>query len=117
VYAERFFRDPSVAADGDAWWARKWSLDNLKALGELDPLPTVFACKLDADDREKSRKLMLEAGLLVAFLVDGECAPATAAHAEFKRALLAGDVHAKAIAALEAAITAAEPDLRKFAGM
>jgi len=117
VYAERFFRDPTVAVDGDAWWARKWSLDNLHGLGELDSLNDVFAFQLNPDDRNKSRKLLLEAGLVVAFLVDGGCEPATAALTEFQHALVANRMSPKVVAALTAAVAAHEAELKKFAGM
>jgi hypothetical protein len=116
VYAERFFRDPGVAADGDAWWARKWSLENLKTLGALDKPSVAFTSRLDPDDRDKSRKLLLEWGMLVAFLLDGDCAPATAAHAEFKRALLRGELRPSDVTALETALINAEADVRTFAG-
>jgi hypothetical protein len=116
VYAERFFRDTTVGPDGDAWWARKWSLDNLHGLGELDSLNDVFAFRLDPDNRNQSRKLLLEAGLVVAFLVDGGCEPAGAALLEFQRALVAGRMSPKVIAALTAAVAEHEPELKRFAG-
>lgn len=116
VYAERYFRDVSVGPDGDAWWARKWSLDNLRSLGGLTSLNDVLAFQLDPDERDKSRKLLLEAGLVIAFMVDGECAPVNAAHAELKRGLVTGRLHAKDVAALVAALVANEQEVRAFAG-
>src|SRR5690606_5885261 len=29
VYAERYYRDPTVAEGGDPFWTRRWSLENL----------------------------------------------------------------------------------------
>ncbi len=117
VYAERYFRDTTVGEGGDEWWARKWSLENVKRLGELDSLADIFAFQLDADRRDASRKLLNEAGLLVAFLVDGECAPVRAAHEDFKRALVANRLTPKVIAALQDALIAHEAELRAFAGL
>jgi poly(3-hydroxybutyrate) depolymerase len=117
VYAERYFKDATVGEGGDPWWARKWSIDNLKRLGELDSLADIFAFRLDADRRDASRKLLNEAGLIVAFLVDGECAPVRAAHEDFKRALVANRLTPKVLAALTDAIVANEAQLRAFAGL
>lgn len=116
VYAERFFVDRFVAEDGNPNWARDWSLSNLQQLGGLRPLEELFAAELDPDDRDGSRKLMIEFGLLVAFLVDGECAPATAAHEAFKAQMIAGRLHGNHLEALAEALLENEGDLRAFAG-
>lgn len=117
VYAERYFRDPAVAADGDAWWARAWSIDNLKSRGGMRPLAEVLEFPLDPEDREDGLKLYLEAGLLVAFIVDGECAPVTEAHQALKSALVAGRVQPRHLTALTEAVTAHQAELKTFAGL
>ncbi len=117
VYAERYFKDTSVGEGGDPWWARKWSVENIARMGGLDPLEQVFAFQLDADKRDASRKLLNEAGLIVAFLVDSECAPVRAAHDDFKRALLAGRLTPKVISAMVDAVTAHQAELKAFAGL
>ncbi len=117
VYGERYFEDDTVAPDGDRWWARTWSLDNLRMRGGLRELGAVFAFELDPDDREDSLKLLIEAGLVVAFAVDGDCAPVVAAHAAFTKALAAGRPPARLAAALAEAIAAHEAELRAFAGL
>jgi hypothetical protein len=115
VYAQRFFQDETVGEGGDPWWARSWSLDNLKQRGGLRPLADVLAFKIEPDDRDDGLRLLLEAGLLVSFVVDGECAPVKAAHAELKRALAAGTARKQQIEALTAALVANEAALRKYA--
>ena len=115
VYAERYFADELVGEGGDRWWARRWSLENLAARGGLGPLDEALACALDPEDRDASLKRMLEAGLLVAFAVDGGCAPVEAAHAELRRALAAGASPTQPAAALEEALRAHEAELRTFA--
>ena len=114
VYAQRFFQDANVGPDGDAWWARTWSLDNLKQRGGLRPLTEVLAFHVDPDNRDDALKLLLEAGVLVSFVVDGECAPVVTAHAELKRALAAGSAKRAQVEALAAALVANEPALQAF---
>ncbi len=115
VYAERYYYDDQAAQDADPWWPRAWSLDNLEAAGGMRPLDEVLAFALDPDQREDGRKLLLEAGLLVAFVVDGGCAPVAEAHAELKRSLASSRLHPKRIQALEEALRAHEAELLAFA--
>jgi hypothetical protein len=120
VYAERYFHDDTVeegAEDGDPWWARAWSLGNPQERGGLRPLADVFAFALDPDDRADGLKLYIESGLLVAFLVDGGCAPASEALAAFRAALAGGRVKPSHWRALEEALVAHERELRAFAGL
>ena len=112
--AERYFEDATVE---DRWWARKWSLENLKSRGGMRELSAVLACRLDPDDRDDALKLLLEAGLCVAFIVDGECAPLAEAHAAFKESLASGQVNPKFVTALTEALVAHERELRAFAGL
>ena len=115
VYAERYFKDAYAAADRDPWWPRAWSLENLKSRGGLRPLEQVFAFDLDPDRRDDGQKLLIEAGLLVAFAVDGDCAPVGAALLELQRALATGRFRPSLVSALEDSIRASEARLRAFA--
>lgn len=115
VYAERFFEDDSVAEGGDPWWARKWSLENLAGRGGLRELDSVLEFKLNPEDPDDGLKLLIEAGLLVAFIVDGNCEPVNLAHAELKAALRAGRVNPKLIEGLEEALRASQKQLKAFA--
>ncbi|MFN0243216.1 MAG: hypothetical protein ACKVWV_10030 [Planctomycetota bacterium] len=117
VYAERYFKDAYAGAERDAWWARKWSLDNLKSRGGLRPLAEVFAFQLDPDKRDDGLKLLIEVGLLVSFAVDGECAPVRAALTELQRGLASGRLRPSHSTALMEAIQAHEAQLRAFAGL
>jgi hypothetical protein len=116
VYAERFFEDATVATDGDRWWARAWSLENLKSRGGLRPLDEVLAFEIDPDDRDDGLKLLIESGLLVSFAVDGGCAPVSAALTELQRSLATGRFRPSLVTALVDAIRANEAKLRAFAG-
>jgi hypothetical protein len=115
VYAQRFFFDSSTPADGDAWWARNWSIDNLKNRGGIRDLHEVMGALLAPDDRAGSRRRLLELGLVVSFMVDGGCIEVTEAHAELKIALAAGRKYSKQIAALTEALLANEAALVAFA--
>lgn len=115
VYAERFYEDTTVPPGGDRWWTRRWSIENMDLLGGLRPLDQVFAFQLDPDNQDDARRLLIEVGLLVAFLVDGECAPVAAAHAELKKALIAGRLRRKQVTTLTEALVAHEAELRAFA--
>ena len=117
VYAERYFRDTSAEPDGDPWWARAWSIENLRSRGGLRDLEELLDFRLDPDDREDGLKLLIEAGLVVAFVVDGECAPVAEEHAKLEHALVSGRLHANHVRALTEAIVAHEMELKAFAGL
>lgn len=117
VYAERYYEDTTVGPDGDRWWTRAWSLENLVQKGGLRPLPEIFAFPANPDARDDSLRLYIECGLLVAFMVDGGCAPVVEQHEKLKRTLERGSVHPRTLRDLEAALIAHEGELRAFAGL
>jgi len=106
-----------VGGGGDPRWARKWSIANVASKGGLDPLDRIFAFALSLDDVPGSQKLINEAGLVVAFAIDGGCEPVTQKHAALAQALASQKDVDKAARALEEALVANEAELRKFAGM
>ncbi len=122
VYVERYYVDP--AAD-DPLWARTWSVDNVQRTGGLDSLSAIFRMMPRPDQPEKTSKLLNEAGLLVAFVVDGECAPVVKAHTKLIDALKLArrdpekgeKALKKAIDGLEKALSKKERELRSFAGL
>jgi len=118
VYVERYFVDSSNPEEqgGPLAW-RNWSITNIARAGGLDPLERVFDFELSLDDLPNSAKLMNEAGLLVAFVVDGGCKPVVAKHLALKDALKKGEGVEKASEALEKEILKNESELRKFAGL
>ena len=80
-------------------------------------LPEIFAFELDPGDIGGSHKLLIEAGLLVAFMVDGECPPVDEAHAGLKRALVSRRLHKNHVEALMQALIEHEAELKSFAGL
>ncbi|MFT7680069.1 MAG: hypothetical protein ACI8QC_004075 [Planctomycetota bacterium] len=102
-YVERFFMDEGKE---DPWWARSWSITNITAGGELDALDRIFEFGLSLDAIPESTRLINEAGLVVSFIMDGGCAPVTAAHEAYKKALIAGEDTEESIKALQDTIIA-----------
>lgn len=117
VYGERYFRDETITGDGDPWWARKWSLENLASRGGLRPLREVLDFPLDADNRDDALKLLIEAGLVVSFLVDSEYPPVREEHERLKKAMRSGRLAKSQLEALAEVLLAHESELRKYAGM
>jgi hypothetical protein len=69
-----------------------------------------------ANDPGGSARRIQEAGLLVSFRLDGNCAPVTAAHAAFRTALMSGAGQAEAAAALQQALGEHTAELKAYAG-
>ena len=111
VYASRYYLDQAA----DPTWVRQWSIDNLKRRGGLPSfLREIF--EMEMTGREPDARATLAAGLLVAFILDGDCPPVRAAHAELKAALRGGEDLGKVLGKLREAIEEHEKELRAFAG-
>ena len=117
VYAERFFRDTTIERGGDPWWARKWSIETIKSEGGLRSVSQILNFPFSANDRVDAKKLMTEAGLLVAFMLDADGQPLKKEYEAFKTALMKGDLKAKQITTLEKALENHEAAIRAFAGL
>jgi hypothetical protein len=120
-YAERFLKDPEAAEGADPWTLRAFAFSEIKKSGGLRKLDDVFAFKLDTNDGGASGRLYEEAGLLVAYLLDGSAGNKSLldAHAAFKTALKSGskaDV-TQAATALQAELVKSDAAIRKFAGL
>lgn len=114
-YCERYFTDTNVGEGGDPLWARKWALANLKSKGGLRKLDDVFEFELSLDDIEGSTQLIHEAGLVVAFVLEGDDAKVEAAHAAFQKALAKGEGAREAAQKLQDALRKSESSIRRFA--
>jgi hypothetical protein len=140
AYVERYYHDKSVAVGGNPKWVKEWSVQNILGQGGLRPLKQVFEFNLRFDQGQDGAKLISETGLLVAFAIDGKCAPVEeklkavqaaiktvqdtpipADPKEFKEFEKLDAKNKKSIGeafkALEAAIVKHEAELRKFAGL
>ena len=113
-YVERYYVDQWAGDGGDPLAVRQWGLANLESKGGLRSLPKLFEFPLDLNDIEGSTQYLRESGAVVAFLLDGDCAPVQQAHAAFKEALAAGEDTSTAVQALQAALVENEAKLRAF---
>ena len=109
VYCERYYKDEQADM-------RSWALENLRSRsgGLRANLEDVFAFGVTPNDMEGTNKLMMEAGALVAFILDGECAPVTAAHEAFKAAMKSGEGVDEAVEGLQKALLDNEAKLREW---
>ncbi|MBI5361585.1 MAG: hypothetical protein HZA53_00310 [Planctomycetes bacterium] len=113
-YVERFFVD---RASADPLWARRWALANLKEQGGLRPLRDTFEFRLALDDVPSSARRIHEAGLVVAFVLDGGDERVGAALRAFQAALRAHAPASDAARELERVLIDREAELRAFAGL
>jgi len=116
VYLERYYEDNLVAKGGNQWWPREWSISNIANKGGMDSLGQIFDLELNAGD-PSTGKLMNEAGLLMAFMIDSDCAPVKTKHAELKQKLKAGEDVKGVVRELQKLLEKHEKDLLKFAGL
>ncbi len=120
-YVERFVKNPAPTEGSDPWEWRNFAFAEVKKSGGLRKLEDVFAYKLDVQDIEGSGKLYHEAGLVVAYLMDGADGEKDVVKdfSAFKAALKAGvkvDV-VTAAAALQKTLAKHEKDIKKFGGL
>ena len=120
-YVERFMKNPEAAEGSDPWTFRAFACDEIKKGGGLRKLDDVFAFQLNVADIEGSSKLYHEAGLVVAYLLDGAKGDKELAQdlSAFQKALQTGskaDVTAAATA-LQKTLAKHENDIKKFGGL
>jgi len=113
-YCERFLPNPDKG--GDAWMYRSFALQQLRSAGPLDPLESIYTVALDPNDAETSQRHIHEAGLLVSFILDGNCAPVSAAHEALKKAFASGGSTAETVQGLQKALADNTAALNKYAG-
>jgi hypothetical protein len=121
-YVERYAKNPEAQDGGNPWDNREFAFGQVKAGGGLRKLEDVFAFGLDLADLEGSTRLYHEAGLVVAFLLDGAEGDGElkARHGAFKQALKSGkkdEALSAAIEGLQAALAQREDDIKAFAGL
>ena len=109
-----------VGVGGNSRWAREWSVSNIVGRGGLRSLQEIFRCDVTFEGGTDSQKLINEVGLVMWFIVDGECAPVKAKFTTLQEAIR-DEKDARTITlaanALQAEVEKHEPELRKFAGI
>jgi hypothetical protein len=94
---------------------RRWAISNVEKRGGLDGVSTILRMKLSIDRRPESEKLVNEAGLIVAYILDGDNEAVKAKHEAFKSAFTSGKPFDVELKDLEAALKEAAADIRRFA--
>jgi hypothetical protein len=120
-YVERYMKNPEAAAGANPWDLRSFAFGELKKGGGMQKVDEICAFGLDISKLEYSSRLYDEAGLLVAFMLDGSdnVKSVKASHDAFKAALKSGskkDVTAAA-GALQKELAAHEQEIKTFAGI
>ncbi len=112
AYVDRFIIDKQAE---DPNWIRTWTASGLKKGGELDSLENILAFDLSLDRLEASTRLIFESGLVVAFILDGNCEEVVAKHNQYKAALTRKPEAAPAaMEELQAAVIANEKAFKAF---
>jgi hypothetical protein len=114
-YVERWFLDRNVGDGGDPDWARKWARASLAKDGGLRDIQKVFDFKLVLADVPGSTRLIHEAGLLTAFVLDGGDPEVQRAHEALKQALVSGVPTTAAVTELQKRLLAAKGAIAAFA--
>lgn len=116
-YVERYYYNADDIREGDAWFMRKWSIGDIKGgFDGLEPLNTIFEFDLERAGH-KATHLLNEAGLLVAFVIDGDCGPVKRRHEIVVETIRNGKDPRSAFQALQKTIAKSEAALLEFAGI
>lgn len=118
TYVSRYWTDLRPGQDPDGM--RKWSVSMISQAGGLSSLETIFDSApvvRDEASAERSRKWLNEAGLVVAFILDGDVPEVKQAHQALKAALKAGKGTEREIRELEKTVQKQEDELKAFAGL
>ncbi len=116
AYASRWFVDNTVKAGGDAFWAKKWSAGNLSQQGGLLPMDDFFEFEASGGN-ENTAQLLLQAGAVVAYLVDGKNADLGKLRSELQSAMEKGEDTEKIFKAIRKELSSKEEQIRAFAGL
>lgn len=112
-YVERFMKNEEDAENPWAW--RKWAIGELKKAASFDSFDKIFAFQLTLDDIPSSTRLIHQAGLVTAFVLDGECKSVVSAHEALKDCLRSNQGVREAAQELEEVIRKHEQEFMSFA--
>lgn len=98
-YVERY---APIAGAENPWANRTWAVNNLATHGEPNSFEAIFALQLDPTDG--TGKLLSEAGLVISFILDGECKPVVDAQQKLKAMIQRGQDTQEAVKELQQAL-------------
>lgn len=115
MFVSRFFLDLGSNAN----WAREWSTGSVASRGGLLPLAEVFRLPFGVGDGEGDavEHRLLQSGLVMAFILDGENPAVREAHAKLKDALRRDRKIDDAMEELQEVLEDNEEAFRAFAGI
>ncbi len=116
AYCERYYNDAEYSPDNQ-WVIRDWSLDNIRRKGGPMPFDQIFAMQLNPNDIPGSQMRINQAGMLLSFILDGDCKPVVKAHRALTDALREGADTAAADMALRKAIEENEEEFHIYVRM
>ena len=115
-YASRWFKDQQVKQGGDPRWAIEWSADNLRGQGGLASMDDIF--EFDARlENDLTANLILSAGLLVAYMVDGGNPDLSKLLKQFQQALQKGEDVEKILNQIRTKLSESEEEIRAYVGL
>ena len=112
-YGSRWFTDNTIKQGGDPFYARAWSASNLNKEGGLLPFDDVFEFEASGAN-EDTYRLILQSGLLVAFLVDGKDTELAKLLTELQAAIEKRQETRKIFSAIRNALDSKEEQIRAF---
>lgn len=112
-YGSRWFTDNTVKQGGDPFYARAWSASNLNKEGGLLPFDDVYDFEASGAN-EDTYRLILQSGLLVAFLVDGKDTELAKLLTELQTAIEKRQETRKIFSAIRNALDSKEEQIRAF---
>ncbi len=115
-YASRWFKDQQVKQGGNPRWAFEWSASNLSTQGGLADLDSVFEFEVGLET-DSTATLIMSAGLLVAYIVDGENADLARLLKSLQEALQKGQDVGKIFQDIRNTLAESEEQIRAFAGL
>lgn len=117
-YVERFYKDMNPPEGYTPYHMRDWALDQIRRSGGRLPLREIFDFQLDSNNgRDKSIRILIQSGLVMCFVLEGNNPQVMNAHRDFKAALAAGKDTTASVQALQKAILDNEDSLQLFARM
>ncbi|QDV10099.1 hypothetical protein Poly30_56610 [Planctomycetes bacterium Poly30] len=115
-YASRWFKDQQVKKGGNPRWAIEWSASNLRSQGGLADLDDVF--EFDGRlENDQTATLILSAGLLVAYMVDGGNPELSKLLKEFQQQLQKGEDVQNILEQIRKKLADSEEEIRAYAGL
>ncbi|MEM8711764.1 MAG: hypothetical protein AAGG01_12490 [Planctomycetota bacterium] len=115
-YASRWFKDQQVGKGGNPKWAFEWSASNLRSQGGLASMDEIFEFRVGLEVTNTA-SIVMSAGLLVAYLVDGDNPELSKLLTQAQTALEKGKDVTNIMEEIRNGLEDSEEKIRAFAGL